>query len=292
MSIIQFEISMPTDEGFIGRECNNPECLKYFRVHAQSIQTQMYCPYCASLFSNDQLHTQDQIEFMKLAGQEKALEHVYNEIDKMFAGFARSFSGNKYITFNNKPIRYRAKDVAPTYKEQKVDTELVCPECAFRFQVFGIFGYCPGCRNENILIYDANLIIIKREISNSDNAERALRHAYSDLVSTFESYCKKKAADIQADKPTFQDLFNARRFFKEYKNVDIFFDLNNEQLLCLRRVFQKRHACQHSGGQITEQYIKKIPEDKALIGTKAVLTLQEFEEGAKALRQALGKLLE
>ena len=155
-------------------------------------------------------------------------------------------------------------------------------------RVTGVWGKAP----KNLISRKIPLLpIIKREISNSENSERALRHAYSDLVSTFESYCKKKAADIQADKPTFQDLFHARRFFKEHKSVDIFFDLNNEQLLCLRRVFQKRHAYQHSGGQITEKYIKKIPEDKALIGTKAVLTLQEFEEGAKALRHALDKLL-
>jgi hypothetical protein len=58
----------------------------------------------------------------------------------------------------------------------------------------------------------------------------------------------------------------------------------------LRRVFQKRHACIHCGGEITERYIKMLPEDAGLLGQQVSLSAQELEEGAKAMRIALGDL--
>jgi len=280
---VNFSIALPTDMGFIGRECSGSKCNRYFRVHVDSVSEQMYCPYCGTQFSNAELHTHAQVKYAQEVGQEKVLEYACGEIDKMFGNLEKRLRGSKFVKFEHRPIGYRAKPV-PQYQEQKVDTELVCPECAFQFQVFGIFGFCPGCRTENMMVYDANLAIIKTEITNGSDMQRSLRHAYADLVSTFEQFCTKKASAIEEERPSFQELFAARQFFKKHKNVDILNGLSNDQLLCIRRVFQKRHAYQHSSGKITEKYVKKIPEDSALLGTQARLSLEEFSEAAKILR--------
>jgi len=290
MSTIEFKISVPTDEGFLGRECNSPDCMKYFRVHTGSIRDTMNCPYCGQRFSNDELHTQDQADFLRDAGKEKAIQYAQDEINKMLGGLAKKFKGNKHISFTHKPSRSPAKVVKPIYQEHKVDTELKCPDCDFVFQVFGIFGFCPGCRSENMQVYDANIGIIKQEISEATDKGRVLRHAYSDLVSTFEQFCISKAAPINEPKPSFQDLFEARRFFKKNLGVDILEDLSTSDSLCARRVFQKRHAYQHSAGKINEKYIKKVPEDKSLLGEKAELSESEFLEGARVIREITSKI--
>ncbi len=290
MSEMFFSISVPTDEGFLGRECDVPSCRRYFRVHKSSLRPSMYCPYCGVLLSSDQLYTQDQMSFLHEAAVEKAKEYAYSEIDKMFSKLSRDSRSNKFVTIKHTPINYRARPVVPGYRERKVDSELCCPHCKFLFQVFGIFGYCPGCRSENMLIYDANLSIIENEISTSSYSSRALRHAYNDLVSTFEQFCSKKALAAKDRPHSFQELFTVRRFFKKYKAIDILDQLTEEQMLCLRRVFQKRHAYQHSEGRITEQYVKKIPEDSSLLGTQAVLSLQEFRSGALILKDVLLRL--
>jgi hypothetical protein len=85
------------------------------------------------------------------------------------------------IKFTHTPIHYKAKPVVARYKEREVDSELTCPECGVIFQVFGIFGFCPGCRSENQAIYAANLAIVRQEIASAPDGDRALRHAYSDL---------------------------------------------------------------------------------------------------------------
>jgi hypothetical protein len=215
---------------------------------------------------------------------------MFGEIDKMFEGLSRQSSRNDFVRIEHTPIRYHAKEVSPQYREHKVDSELVCPECSFRFQVYGIFGYCPGCRSENMLIYDANLSIIRREIAKSDNPTRALRHAYGDLVSTFQLFCARKATSLDANKPSFQELFPTRKFFRESKGIDIFSGLNDSDILAIRRIFQKRHVCQHAGGIITEQYIQKIPEDKDLLGSQVPLSMEEFEVGAQLVRRILDNI--
>ncbi len=289
--ILHFTISIPTDEGFIGRECNNPNCKRYFKVHTSSLKNEMYCPYCGEKFSNDQLWTEDQNQYIKEFAEEKAREFVHKEFSNIFNGLSRRIPRSKHVAFTYKSEPYKARSIEPRYHEHQVDSELTCPNCSFRFQVFGIFGYCPGCQSQNLLIYDANLEIIKQEISSSDDQTRALRHAYSDLVSTFESFCKRKARAITQETTRFQELFEARKFFKDLLNIDILGEITQDNLLALRRVFQKRHAHEHSQGIIEEKYIKKIPEDAHLLGQKAVLSLDEFTQASQALRKVLDKLV-
>src|SRR5262245_60012088 len=69
--------------------------------------------------------------------------------------FANVFRGSKNITYKPVP-RPIKRTVRANYVERELDTEFECAECAIRFQVYGIFGYCPGCSCENLQIYDAN----------------------------------------------------------------------------------------------------------------------------------------
>jgi Zn finger protein HypA/HybF involved in hydrogenase expression len=288
---INFEISVPTDQGFIGRECNNTECKRYFKVHSDSMISKMFCPYCGIQFSNNQLWTTDQNKYIDEVVKEKASEYAHNAIAQMLKDLSHNTSNNKYVKITTKVNPYRQKNISPNYKEKQVDSELVCPSCNFRFQVFGIFGYCPGCRSENLLIYDANLDIIKKDILADNNSQRSLRHAYSDLVSTFESFCNRKAALITKDTTRFQMLFETRKFFKDKLGEDILEELDNDKLLSLRRVFQKRHVYEHNHGVINEKYIRVIPEDSHLLNQKAELSLDEFINASQAMRSALDKLI-
>jgi len=289
--ILTFQISIPTDEGFLGRECNNPDCKKYFRVFAESIEEELYCPYCGTKFSGNELWTSEQLQYIRQASEEEAKEYLYSEIDKAFGGLARRMRGNKYITFKHTPMNYRAKLVQPSYSEKTVDTELVCPECHYRFQIFGIFGFCPKCRTENLKIFDANLAIILKEIANSQDPNRALRHAYSDLVSTFEQFCRKKALSFTQETTHFQNITSARDFFKKHHNTNIFDGISEDDQRIIRRVFQKRHIYEHDGGIINTKYIQMIPEDRPLLGQLAPLSEEEFRIAADILRRVLNNLI-
>ncbi|MDA2934723.1 hypothetical protein MYX82_10330 [Acidobacteria bacterium AH-259-D05] len=72
--------------------------------------------------------------------------------------------------------------------------------------------------------------------------------------------------------------------------MDIFEGLAEEDLLPLRRVFQKRHVHEHNQGIICNKYVREIPEDKHLLGRPAELSLEELNAAAQSLRVVLGNL--
>lgn len=289
MSIYKtFKISIPIDaDGFIGRACNALGCKQYFKIYVPDHGDHLYCTYCGTRFSRNELFTSPQLKYVKEAAIEEAHMYAINEIQKIMKN---AFQGSKHITYKpGSPPQKRS--VRPQYIEREVNVEFQCAECSIRFQVYGIFGYCPGCRCENLQIYDANWANIKRKLDTEPDGDRQLRYAYGDLVSTFETFCTRIAKRLTNDTGNFQDLFDARKFFKKHAAVDIIASVKESDLLVLRRVFQKRHAYTHAGGEITHRYTKMIPEDAGLLGTKAVLTVQELDSAATAMRIALGELV-
>lgn len=283
-----FKIAMPTDaDGFVGRACDAPGCKQYFKIYVPDHGDYLHCPYCGVRFSRNSLFTSPQLKYAKEAAIEEARVYAINEIQKMFKN---AFRGSKNITYKpGSPPRKRT--VRPHYVEREVDTEFECAECSIRFQVYGIFGYCPGCSCENMQIYDANWANIKRKLDTEPDKNRQLRHAYGDLVSTFEVFCNRKANRISQEKGNFQVLYDARKYFKDHAGVDMLANITGADLLALRRVFQKRHVCIHAGGEITDRYVKMIPEDSKLLGTPVVLTFEELDTAATAMRIALGDLV-
>jgi plasmid stabilization system protein ParE len=144
-----------------------------------------------------------------------------------------------------------------------------------------------------MMIYDANIKIIKQEIDLSDNPNRALRHAYKDLVSTFEFYCKNTAKKLELGNINFQEIKGTRKFFRKSKyKIDIYSDITERGKIDVKRVFQKRHAYEHHNGEISERYIKELPEDRNLLGQKADLSYSEFENGAKIVRKMLQPIVD
>ncbi len=285
---VTFNIAIPTDaDGFVGRACDAPGCKQYFKIYVPDHGDFLNCPYCGTRFSRNSLFTSPQLQYAKKAAIEEVRVYAINEFQKMMKN---AFRGSKNITYKPSPST-RKKTIQPHYVERNVDTEFQCPDCSIRFQVYGIFGYCPGCGCENLQIYDANWANIKRRLITEPDKNRQLRHAYGDLVSTFEVFYNRKAKRLTSEFGNFQVLFDARKFFKTHANIDILANVTGPNLLALRRVFQKRHACIHAGGEITERYVKMIPEDKSLLGTQVVLTVEELEEAATAMRVALVELV-
>lgn len=287
MPLKHFTISLPTDQGFFGRKCPDETCGKYFKVHQDHIGEILFCPYCGTELKGKELFTQEQTKYINKEAERVITDYAAKEFEKMLSD---AFKGNKYVKFTPSPQRHVFK--TSSIKEKKVDTEIECPDCHTRFQVYGIFGYCPNCHTENIMIYDANLQIIRNEVLSSSNQYRVLRHAYDDLVSTFDTFCSHISQKNGLPESKFQNIFETRRYFKDsVLQIDILNGLSDQEILTLRRVFQKRHVNIHDKGIINEKYIQFIPEDQKLLGLKVTLTLEEFENAAVVLKKVILNLI-
>ncbi|MFZ1321134.1 MAG: hypothetical protein WAT71_06215 [Ignavibacteria bacterium] len=277
-----YNLSIPTDKGFWGRECEI--CNKYFKIDSNKIKSDLYCPYCGEHQQNDNLWTTEQRKVVNKTAHQIGKRIIEDEIEKMFKNVSRS---NKNITYKPGTRTQISKPI--THLEKEVDTEIECSSCKMVFQVFGIFGFCPGCREDNLLIYEANLNLLLQEIDNSTDSNRALRHAYNDLVSTFESYCKRVSEKNNLDFVNFQNLKDTKKFFKK-NGFDIYSGISEKEKIIIKRVFEKRHTFQHSKGKITQKYIKNIPEDYKLIDTIAILSKQEFLAATKIIKKLINNI--
>jgi hypothetical protein len=81
--MLYFTISLPTDEGYLGRECKNPDCHRYFRIHSDDVQEQMFCPYCGQQFPKKEFLTTEQRDHVRKVAKEKATKYAHDEINKM-----------------------------------------------------------------------------------------------------------------------------------------------------------------------------------------------------------------
>jgi hypothetical protein len=167
-----------------------------------------------------------------------------------------------------------------------VDTPLTCPECQFAFKVYGIFGYCPKCRCENVRIYDENLAIIKAEIAAATNPQRALRTAYSELVSTMEEFFKRKTDEKRQN--WFQRLSNIDALAHEKTGKRLMDLVTAQEMAAIESVFGKRHLIIHNAAKADEKYLARFPGDTTKTGDPVKLSLEEFDLAATATRKIIG----
>lgn len=204
---LTYKLSIPTDNGFWGRECK--KCEKYFKIYLDHIKDKMFCPYCGEMQENESMWTKDQNNAVDEITNQLTDSIIDNELDKMLTNLS---SESKFFIY--KPEMNTQISNPITHVEKAVDTEIECPTCETRFQVYGIFGFCPVCKEDNILIYEAHLQIILHEIDNSSNPNRSLRHSYNDLVSTFELYCENISKKHGLGTVKFQNLFSVKNYLK------------------------------------------------------------------------------
>lgn len=292
MNNFNFSIRIPSTNGFIGRKCNNTSCNKYFKISEKNISEKKYCPYCGSSFEIIELTTDEQMDYVNKTAKEEITSIVHHKLDKMFERAISKNIGRNIgpisISIKFKPSKYRKKNFQVTEKD--VDSEIVCGKCGAVFQVYGLFGYCPVCRYDNILIYDVNIELIIKELDESSLKEKHLRHAYNDLVSTFEDFCSKKNEKF-ADKVNFQNLDTTESFFQKHHKKALFDNLSSGEIKTIRKVFQKRHVNIHNKGIIDTKYITVFSEETNLLGHKVQLSKKEFLEGTKILRKILLNIL-
>ena len=163
----QFSISIPEDEnGMIGRECPESTCEGYFKIQLgtglKGENLPCHCPYCGHNAGQDKFFTKAQIEYIESVALNKVSDALLKDLKSMEfdhkpqGGFGIGISMK--VSGRATPIRY--------YREENLETEVVCDKCTLRYMIYGVFGFCPDCSIHNSLqILEKNFELIEKLVT-------------------------------------------------------------------------------------------------------------------------------
>jgi len=303
----EFEIRLEPDErGYLGRECPADGCsLRYFRITPGTGiegEAPCHCPYCGHTAGHDQFFTRDQIEYARSVAMHDITSAV---LDYLGATARRNsfrptggigFGVSIEVTGEPHPV-YR-------YREEEVETEVVCDRCGLRYAIYGLFGWCPDCGIHNSLqILERNLDLAERKLAlagtaDDDIAEQIVADALQQAVSAFDSFgreaCRAHAdhatAPSDAESMGFQSIARARTRVQTLYGFDFAASLEAETWDHVCRAFQKRHLFAHKGGVVDEHYLSATRDPVATLGRRVPLSADEVMSTTGALRR-LGQAL-
>ena len=148
MSTKTLEISIPTDEnGMLGRECPDKGCERFFKIKPGTglSTSDMICPYCERRADLSEFTTKEQLEYAQSIAIKQIAEPLLGKFKRNVESLNRGSNGLFALNFSVAIPRFNVKD----YREEEVETEVICDSCGLEFSVFGIFASCPDCGRLN-----------------------------------------------------------------------------------------------------------------------------------------------
>jgi hypothetical protein len=290
-----FSISLPADaDGYIGRECPQDDCKRYFKVTPgtglKGINT-CRCPYCGHEGPSKTFFTQAQIDHALSVVKNKVIGALLKDMKSMeFSHRGGAIGLSMRVHGQPPPIR--------GYTEQVLETESVCDACTLRYAIYGVFGFCPNCgAHNNLSILDANLRVVAKMLSlaatvDADVAKSLVENALEDCVSAFDGWGRAvcevfadKAADpTKVGKISFQNVMRAQEVLKIQFAFDAEAVLGADAVAGLHRAFQKRHLLAHRMGVIDDDYVRQTGDRSAQTGRRVAVAGTDVESMASGVR--------
>ncbi len=291
-------------DGYLGRECPQSECERYFKITPgtglSGIDT-CRCPYCGFEEHQGQFHTKDQIAHARSVIVTQVMGAMLKDLKGMeFNHPPRGAFGigiSMKVTGSPPPVR--------GYSELDLETEVVCDACTLRYAIYGVFGYCPDCGTHNNLgILDANLRrsaqMLALAVASDDPAlrEYLVQNALGACVSAFDGWgravCEAFAAKATDPKKvkgiSFQNLTGARDKLRLMFGFDAEAAVGVTDFNSVHRAFQKRHVVAHRMGVVDADYLKSTGDAGSVLGRKVVIEAAEVDATSAALRRLAAAL--
>ena len=295
----RMNIALPVDEdGYTGRECPNPDCEGYFKVTfgtGLAGASECCCPYCGRRGEQNEFFTKAQVEFIQstmlngitaeLIAQLKKSEFDYRAQGPFGIGFSLKVEGTL------PPIAH--------YREERLETEVICSNCTLRYAIYGVFAFCPDCGIHNSLqILEKNIELAEKEAALASTVEgelavRLIEDALENEVSSFDGFgretCRVNASiattPAKVGNLSFQSLRNAQDKVQRYFSYDLASPATSEEWTFACRCFQKRHLLAHKLGVVDDDYVKSANDPDAVVGHRISIASDEVTRLAIILRQ-------
>ena len=177
------------------------------------------------------------------------------------------------------------------YREQELETTVVCANCTLHYAVYGTFAFCPDCGQHNSQqILETNLEVVRKMIDLAESLDGELRvklieNALEDCVSAFDAfgrevcrvYADSTSNPAAMDRIRFQNLVKAQSQLQTI-GVTMTLGTTTEAWKQALMLFQKRHLIAHKLGVADQEYVDRSGDRNAVRGRKVRVSRDEVME--------------
>jgi hypothetical protein len=295
----KIEVPIPKDEnGDLGRECPNADCLGYFKIRPGTGLTgkelPCHCPYCGHTGPMKQFFTAAQIEYGKSVALRQVNDAIFQDLKQLeFKSRPGSLIKLSLTVKPGQPIPIRC------YREEQLETEVVCDHCTLHYAIYGLFAFCPDCRTHNSTqILGKNLDLVVKLLALSDAQDdqalqrQMLEDALENCISAFDGFgretCRVRAASStdakKAQSISFQNIEFAADRVKELFGVNLRAAVASTDWIATHHAFMKRHVVSHRSGVVDDRYVAETGDPHVVVGRRVPISLAEVQGLADRLR--------
>ncbi len=283
-------------EGYFGRKC--PGCNEYFRSwRVPPYPEVIHCPYCGSVGGSAGFLTDNQKAYVTALVQEElraldAQEDTVIDLDRIAENLQ-----------NNRSPFY--------YSEQRQQTQVECDKdnCRNRYDIFGLFGFCPVCGRRNTFQYLRNqLDLLEDRVDNprfdeSDrqNRENEWRDVIKSSVSEFEIFANDLLSQLltipavprrkqRIQRISFHNPISAGEELKNLFEIELFRGISEDDKHFIHLYFQRRHILEHRGGIADDEYITKSGDTSVKVGQRVRIRSSNAENLLTLIREMSNNL--
>jgi len=271
--------------GLFGHKC--PRCDGYWRSNGAPSRWPMTCAYCGLRTETHQFVTPGQARYIEAYCEllETALsdetdgEHVLD----LDAAAKEALDGKELPKFY--------------YAEESQQNKYKCQACSGTNDILGRYGYCSFCGTHN------GLQESEKELAKVQNrAESTTEYGacLQDAVTCFDSFARQIAKQLAArvtisprrrkewERRLFHNLRPAADALVANFDINIFRNMNDDDIEFSIRMFHRRHVYEHNGGEVDEKYI----QDSGDTTVRPKQAIRETRESAERIVEQVTKLLQ
>lgn len=287
---------LPDSDGYIDKECPNPDCQSKFKVNDDDwgnlfSDEAVHCPFCGHEAPADSWWTTEQLEQLERQGV-GALEA---QLGQALQKDTRNFNRHAPKGFVTMSMKFSGTTYAPNLPAnalEEMEQKITCEKCGARYAVIGSAFYCPCCGNNSARLTFTNTIEkVQSKINNLDTIRDAISHyskdeaartctslietSIPDLVVALQRLCECIYPQIPNAKPikknVFQRLDDGNSLWKEATGVGYEDWTSKDDYLLLKKCFQQRHVLQHKDGIVDQEYIDKSGDYSYKVGQHLII---------------------
>ena len=258
-------------------------------------------PYCGNAADPDEFTTDEQIDYAVSVAEQKLIDAFYKDLKTL--EFDYPPKGPFELGFSMKVERMDPHPIQH-YREKKLETDVTCKTCSLQYSIYGVFAFCPDCREHNSLqIFQKNMEVVNKLIDLTENLEedlatRLIENALENCVSSFDGYgrelcriyahCASTSSNVK--RIYFQNLDEAQASVRKAFGFDLVRSFENDAWFEVRRLFQMRHVIAHKMGVVDREYINRSGDTSFVEGQKLQLRANHVRRLSDLLARAANKI--